>query len=563
MQQVHGGKAAVPAQQVGPVQDAQRIERRDACAQQVAEQMHAVRAQSGGRLPRAHAVAQQHIVIVPRAGETGAPVAVRGGPVPPGRADARHGAVARCIGLRRAKLGLHPAQIFRHAAEFLRQQCAALLQLHAVAAAVEHALQLLIERRKEAVKMAAALAELRREVRSLRLAALQQPPGCLLERIIGLAGIVLPAAVEARTAAADALRRPVIDAVRLALASLLHRELSLQQLEHLRRIPHAARGQLLRRGGAGGPERTGPPQPQSERYADADGGKCGGRPHTAQPQNAAAQCTAEEHAGEITAHDPRCHGRQQQSRRHAPAEIPRQAERRSGSAHGRQLRRAVDHGAAPDEPRIDGQTERRQAAQPAQQRRKIQRPPPLSRSGPAAQDGRSHTSRRADRKPLQGGPPPAVPAEDLQAAEHKGRSGRHGRQKPPRRRERRALKHHDRRQQQGRQRDALGRHGRLAQQGIACRRAERRRQRSPPERQRGRQAGPERQGQPADLRPGRQEAAPEQQQALPEPVQPDGRTRQPLFRQKLLRTGLFHELLPSPVRGEGRAAALPNDLSRF
>ena len=67
----------------------------------------------------------------------------------------------------------------------------------------------------------------------------------------------------------------------------------------------------------------------------------------------------------------------------------------------------------------------------------------------------------------------------------------------------------------------------------------------------------------ADLRPGRQEAAPEQQQALPEPVQPDGRTRQPLFRQKLLRTGLFHELLPSPVRGEGRAAALPNDLSRF
>ena len=103
----------------------------------------------------------------------------------------------------------------------------------------------------------------------------------------------------------------------------------------------------------------------------------------------------------------------------------------------------------------------------------------------------------------------------------------------------------------------------IVQQGIARRRAERRRQRSPPERQRGRQAGPERQGQPADLRPGRQEAAPEQQQALPEPVQPDGRTRQPLFRQKLLRTGLFHELLPSPVRGEGRAAALPNDLSRF
>ena len=34
VQQVHGGKAAVPAQQVGPVQDAQRIERRDACAQQ-------------------------------------------------------------------------------------------------------------------------------------------------------------------------------------------------------------------------------------------------------------------------------------------------------------------------------------------------------------------------------------------------------------------------------------------------------------------------------------------------------------------------------------------------
>lgn len=32
--------------------------------------------------------------------------------------------------------------------------------------------------------MAAALAELRRKVRSLRLAALQQPPGRLLERVI-------------------------------------------------------------------------------------------------------------------------------------------------------------------------------------------------------------------------------------------------------------------------------------------------------------------------------------------------------------------------------------------
>lgn len=143
--------------------------------------------------------------------------------------------------------------------------------------------------------------------------------------------------------------------------------------------------------------------------------------HSAPPSSARAK---------IAAHDPRRHGRQQQSRRHAPAGDFRQAERRSGSAHGRQLRRAVDHGAAPDKARIKGQTERRQAAQPAQQRRKIQRPPPLSRSGPAAQDGRSHTAAALTVSHCRAGRHPPFPPKTCRLPSTRARSGRHGRQEP-------------------------------------------------------------------------------------------------------------------------------------